>query len=1091
MLRPLALGLTLALLASAAHATETTLGDAETTTGWDNATLINEAKAGQHAIRIPVPAGQAGGGALSLRGAKLDFSQNGTIRFWYRLNGTGETNLLFKLISPTFNNNIQSVWEVASVQKADGQWHQVTVDLASPYMKWGNAPETGNQYLYFRTNAPAGSNLTLDIDDVVFTPGEVKPVVAAPKLTPGTKIQLSDAESTSGWDTAKLIDDAKIGQHAVRFAVPAGSAGAVTLNLSRTEADFSRGGELTFWYRFSGTGSSNLMIKAQQYPFADGYQAVWEVAPKGSADGQWHLATIDLTSTYARWGNAPDKNSKYLLFRTDATPGSSLTLDLDEVAVRAPLYSAKAQRAIVQDKTLRAGIDLTNATDKPLTVDAAGTKVTLPPGANQLVNANVPLNPETLAKLQPLHTATQTLRLTANGDPSTLKELTVTFSAPVQLPPHPRLFLTNAEIPGVKARIAVHPPLKATYDSILKVADGYVTRPTNLPDRGGQWWHYYACKKDGARLQTVSPTQHKCPVCGTIYSGWPYDDVVLSNVHTGYSKAVLYLGFAYRLTGERKYADKAREILLAYAEKYLTYPEHDFNNKPGPNGGRVDCQKLGEAIWLIPVVQGTDLIWEALSETDRQTLEDKLFRPAVAEVRSQRMGIHNIQNWQNSAVGLTGLLINEPEFLSDALNSEFGFRNQIAKGITAEGQWDEGSWGYHFYAMNGMVPLLEAGERCGLNLYAYEANGHSFKTMFEAPLQLAMPNYDLPAFNDSNPTNLLTESNLWEGGQGSLYELALTRYKEPQFAAILSQLKRGSIEALLAGTFPLPSATAEAVQSRNYPGAGYAVMQHGTGKDAAWLCLKYGPHGGGHGHFDKLGFISYNHGQTLAYDPGTASYGVPIQEEWYRTSLAHNTLTVDETNQKPATGQCLAFLNQGDTTAALLDAGPIYDGVRYRRALAMFGSDTIILLDLADSATEHTYDFAYHNAGQWSTAPTGTPITLPAKPGYQHLKDMVETTAVPAITTGPVTTQIAVAALQKPQILAGTGVGTNAASRVPCLVTRVRGPKAAVATIIHQGSGEPKVNLQETPNGYTVTGEVDGKTYKLNVMPEAEVKLGF
>lgn len=1089
MPRPLTLGLTLALLTSAAHAAETTLSDAETTSGWDNATLLNEAKAGRHAIRIPVPAGKAGGAALSLRGAKLDFSRNGTIRFWYRLNGTGETNLLFKLISPTFNENIQSVWEVAPVQKADGQWRQITVDLASPYMKWGTTPETGNQYLYFRTNAPAGADLTLDIDNVVFTPGEAKPVPVVAKLAPGTRILLSDAESTQGWDTQAVTDDAKVGAHAIRFPVPAGSAGAVTLNLANSEADFSRGGELSFWYRFSGTGTSNLMIKAQQYPFAEGYQAVWEVAPKTAADGQWHLATVDLTSTYARWGNAPDKNSKYLLFRTDSSSGSALTLDIDDVAIRGPLYTARIQRANLRDGNLRTEIALTNATDKPLTVDVENTKVILAPGAAQTATIDVLLNP--FRKFEPLKTTSLILRVTANGDPATTKELVATFSPPVPLPPHPRLFLTEAEIPAIKARIAANPALKETYEAILKVADGNVARPVSLPDRGGQWWHYYACKKDGARLQTVSPTQHKCPVCGTIYSGWPYDDVVLSNVHTGYSKAVLYLGFAYRLTGERKYADKAREILLAYADKYLTYPEHDFNNKPGPNGGRVDAQKLGEAIWLIPVVQGADLIWNTLSEADRQTLEDKLFRPAVAEVRSQRMGIHNIQNWQNSAIGLTGLLIDEPEFLSNALNAEFGFRNQIAKGITAEGQWDEGSWGYHFYAMNGMVPLLEAGERCGLNLYAYEANGHSFKTMFEAPLQLAMPNYDLPAFNDSNPTNLLTESNLWEGGQGSLYELALTRYKDPKFAAILNQLKRGSIEALLAGTFPLPNAATQTVQSRNYPGVGYAVMQHGTGQDAAWLSLKYGPHGGGHGHFDKLGFISYNHGQTLAYDPGTASYGVPIQEEWYRTSLAHNTLTVDETNQKPATGQCLAFVNRGETTAALLDAGPIYDGVRYRRALAMYGPDTVIILDLADSTTARIYDFAYHNAGQWSATPTGTPLTLPTKPGYQHLKDVVETTAIPAITTGPVTTQIAIASLQKPQILTATGVGTNATNRIPCLITRVHGPQAAVATLIHQGTGTPKVTLQQTAAGYAVVGEVDGKTYKLNVTPEAEVKLGF
>ncbi len=77
--------------------------------------------------------------------------------------------------------------------------------------------------------------------------------------------------------------------------------------------------------------------------------------------------------------------------------------------------------------------------------------------------------------------------------------------------------------------------------------------------------------------------------------------------------------------------------------------------------------------------------------------------------------------------------------------------------------------------------------------------------------------------------------------------------------------------------------------------------------DATWLCLKYGPHGGGHGHPDKLNFVLYSRGQILGVDPGTAAYGVPIQNEWYKSTLAHNTLVVDEENQKPAEGKSLAF----------------------------------------------------------------------------------------------------------------------------------------------------------------------------------------
>ena len=39
--------------------------------------------------------------------------------------------------------------------------------------------------------------------------------------------------------------------------------------------------------------------------------------------------------------------------------------------------------------------------------------------------------------------------------------------------------------------------------------------------------------------------------------------------------------------------------------------------------------------------------------------------------------------------------------------------------------------------------------------------------------------------------------------------------------------------------------------------------------------MKFGPHGGGHGHYDKLGLVSYAFGGTLAVDPGTQSYTAP------------------------------------------------------------------------------------------------------------------------------------------------------------------------------------------------------------------------
>jgi oligo-alginate lyase len=257
--------------------------------------------------------------------------------------------------------------------------------------------------------------------------------------------------------------------------------------------------------------------------------------------------------------------------------------------------------------------------------------------------------------------------------------------------------------------------------------------------------------------------------------------------------------------------------------------------------------------------------------------------------------------------------------------------------------------------------------------------------------------------------------------------------------------------------------------------------------------MKYGPHGGGHGHPDKLNFVLYSRGQILGVDPGTANYGVPIQNEWYKSTLAHNTLTVDETNQAPAEGKSLAFIARPGVSASLAEAGNIYDDIKYRRAVALIGEDTILVLDMAQSDKERTFDFAYHNAGKWSAAPTGEAVNLPNKPGYQHFQDAVKTNFLPPIqVTDTLQTLINVASTPQGETLAGTGVGRNTSDRVPMIVQRVRGQNAAAAWLISlSGANASTISLSQNGATYNVQANVGGKNYRFTVAPDAAERLSL
>ncbi|NUQ00704.1 MAG: heparinase II/III family protein, partial [Armatimonadetes bacterium] len=857
----------------------------------------------------------------------------------------------------------------------------------------------------------------------------------------GQGVVLSDAETTTNWRGVALIDDAKVGQHAVRHSLAVGPGGP-SLNFASLEVLPQASDDLVFWYRFSGRGSSNLMIKLVANPFAEGWQATWEVAPRREADGQWHAVRLDLSTTWLKWGDKPDLTSRLVMFRTEGSAGSQLTLDLDQVRLVPRRYTVKLAGVEVAGARVTARVEARNLSREAVNLELrAGERRqpwTVPAEGQATAAIDLDLAAGWLAEAPPLATCQLAVTVAAGEDS---QELMVTVAKPLDLPPHPRLLANPERLAAIKAKAAAAPWAAAALGAIRTNADRWLTREVVLPPRGGQWWHYYACKDDGGRLQTVSPTEHKCSVCGKVYSGWPYDDVVLDRQHSGLANGLRDCGLIYALSGDARYAAKAREILLAYADRYTRYELHNIQGKAAVGGGRVGPQTLDESTWLIPMSQGADFIWESLSAEDRARAEHGLFRPATEVIRQHRMSIHNIQCWKNSAVGLVGLLLGDQELVADAVTSDHGFQQQVARGISADGQWYEGAWGYHFYTVSAMLPLVEAAGHCGLDLARWEKDGRSYRRLFDGPLDLATPALLLPAFNDSGQVGLK--------GNGS-FEAALGYYGDPRFAAVLEGSKRENLIALIHGPAVLPQPPAALSSSRNYPGSGYSILTNGSGKEAPWLCLKYGPHGGGHGHPDKLNLVLFRD-VAVGYDPGTAAYGVPIQAEWYRTTLAHNTLTVDEANQKEATGRSLAFAARPGLGVALAEAGAIYPGVTYRRAVALCGEKLMLVLDLVEAAQEHTFDLAWHNAGAWAMAPPGAPLELPAKPGYKHLRGMVRSAGpLPAIkVTDSLTVGVSVGG--GGETLAGTGVGRNANDRVPVVIQRLRGRQAVVGWAVVLG----------------------------------------
>jgi hypothetical protein len=155
--------------------------------------------------------------------------------------------------------------------------------------------------------------------------------------------------------------------------------------------------------------------------------------------------------------------------------------------------------------------------------------------------------------------------------------------------------------------------------------------------------------------------------------------------------------------------------------------------------------------------------------------------------------------------------------------------------------------------------------------------------------------------------------------------------------------------------------------------------------------MKFGPHGGAHGHFDKVNFVLFSNGRTLAIDPGTHPYGLPIHREWDSMTIAHNTISVDEQRQTAATGKLLDWQTGDGWTAVSASAGSAYNTSSLRRSI-LLTPDYVLIFDHCESLDNkpHLFDWAYHDIGKAS--PGGDLLLQPFQlgitaNGYQHLSN--------------------------------------------------------------------------------------------------------
>jgi oligo-alginate lyase len=570
-----------------------------------------------------------------------------------------------------------------------------------------------------------------------------------------------------------------------------------------------------------------------------------------------------------------------------------------------------------------------------------------------------------------------------------LASLLPLMNTTASLAQEPHLFLSVQEIAERNAIADREPWARAARDEMMQVANSfpeaynkrYGLEKFAVPTEGGQWMHWYVCPDTGTHLQFHPPNHNVCPDTGKEYSGAPINQVVNQLKNDDLGQDAITLGLAYRFANDPRYASSAALILRAYADQYGHYLLHDNNNKSDtPHAARAYSQTLDESIWLIELTWTYDLIRGSgvLTTEDKAHIENDLLRPSAATVgKAPKEATPNIQSWVNGAVAAVGYELNDPAMIHYALDGPLGFRHQM-KVFVKEGFWLEGAWGYQFYAMRPLTMTAQMAARHGNNLWKEEP---AFASLFHGPLGVTLPNGALPAFNDSHEVDLYA--------QAGLYEVAFAATHDTALLPVVEQHGRLNREALLFGVEKLPALNTSANKSAVFPEAGYATLR--APKGTLTVITKFGEHGGGHGHNDKLGFILYDGDRTLGIDPATQLYGLPMHREWDKMTVAHNTVGVDETMQAASAGKLIDWRAESGWTAMTADAGPVYPYAALKRSILVTGEYVLVVdADRSLDGSAHTFDLSYHNVGteQVLTHQTGSPFSgFGKRDGYGHLQD--------------------------------------------------------------------------------------------------------
>ncbi len=473
----------------------------------------------------------------------------------------------------------------------------------------------------------------------------------------------------------------------------------------------------------------------------------------------------------------------------------------------------------------------------------------------------------------------------------------------------------------------------------------------------------------------------------------------LLNVSVDCFTRIFHLSYAYRLSGEFKYAQRAIEEMIAVTRFTDWNPSHF----------------LDTAEMMCALAIGYDWLYHLISEEQKNEIRTALIEKGLKQSLNLDYSGHwlnSVSNWNQvcnagSTLAALAIIETDPQYAEKIVPRAVETMHKPMKQYAPHGAYREGP-GYWCYGTAYNCLFLAAIEKYYGTDYGLIKEFPAFLKTVDYHLAMMTPTYEVFCYADQAfPAQVsIAPFYLYDktGDSSYLYMLSRLLKDVPLDLAHCRHQRTLPAALVFAGLSGRPLDNVKVPESLSYIAGGRtpvaAFRSSWEDKDALYIGLKCGKPKEGHNHMDEGSFYIEAKGVRWAVDLGGENYGkiekagldlwgyAPESGRWrlLRTGLwGHNCMILNSHDQN-VEGYCK--IDESDTTAmnmwAMTDLSQLYDkdASHVSRKVALVDKSYFVIEDritTADKSVKLRWQMATEAVEFKSSKKTATLVSADGK----------------------------------------------------------------------------------------------------------------